>query len=191
MTIDIGTPVRVLASIMPDGVEATGCVTAIAGGLAYVAWDSGARQTWFPIDCLDAGQEAAPERQDATSEAVAAELRLYELEADHWTDPMDFFIMAQECAHVEYDALCEIVNDPRLMGCKTFSQLHDHCDANMLGDADKLLDTFPQSQAFDAVNIVQASIDQKLRAMHEASPWLSCIGFEDFDWDDADRGASI
>ena len=46
---------------------------------------------------------------------------------------------------------------------KNFSQLHEVCDANMLGDVDLLIEEVGQETAFDIVEAVQVHIDSKMK----------------------------
>ncbi|AXQ64378.1 hypothetical protein L3Y19_gp005 [Gordonia phage Neville] len=52
----------------------------------------------------------------------------------------------------------EIAEDDRLSVCKSFSELHDHTDANMLADAERGLieQRFPEDEVLD---IIAASQD--------------------------------
>jgi len=59
----------------------------------------------------------------------------------------------------------EILADAELAACKTFAELHDHCDANVLGTSEELFASFARDEddeitdeACDALNTVQDAI---------------------------------
>ena len=57
----------------------------------------------------------------------------------------------------------EINADEDLRSCKSFSELHDHCDANLLGGAELLANLLGMERAVDVMNA----------AMDEVSSWLA------------------
>lgn len=67
-------------------------------------------------------------------------------------------------AFVAGTMLAEIVRYPRLAACRTFSELHDHCDANCLGCAEEMLDAMPMSDAIDILNAAQGIVEATLKA---------------------------
>ena len=62
---------------------------------------------------------------------------------------------AQEVADT---IIAEIKTHPELMACSSFSELHDHCDANVLGCAEELLDLTGMSTAIDILNEAQTVV---------------------------------
>lgn len=71
----------------------------------------------------------------------------------------------------------EILADADLAACKTFSELHDHCDANTLGTSEELFGSFARDDdddeisdaACDALNAVQDAINAWL-----LNRWANC-----------------
>lgn len=66
---------------------------------------------------------------------------------------------AQEVAD---SIIADIQNRPELAACKTFSELHDHCDANVLGDSEALLDKLPHEAAIALLNQAQEIVNKWL-----------------------------
>jgi len=58
--------------------------------------------------------------------------------------------------------LADIRQDEQLAACTTFEQLHDHCDANMLGCSALLLETFGMEKATDILNAAQEIVTAAL-----------------------------
>lgn len=58
--------------------------------------------------------------------------------------------------------IAEIKTRPELMLCSTFSELHDHCDANCLGISESLLEIMPLSDAIDILNPAQEIVNDFL-----------------------------
>lgn len=74
---------------------------------------------------------------------------------------------------VEYVAINiieEIQQNPVLLACKSFVELHEHCDANTLGCREKLFDEIGMNRALPILNDAQ----------HEVALWLVANSIEDF-----------
>lgn len=46
----------------------------------------------------------------------------------------------------------DIAEDPRLLACRSYSELHDHCDANLLGCSEWAFETFGADYHVDVFN---------------------------------------
>lgn len=62
-----------------------------------------------------------------------------------------------------FSILQEIVTSPQLLACRTFSELHDHCDANMLGDE-------IDSPSMEVTAAAQDLVNGFLKALHAHTP---------------------
>jgi len=67
----------------------------------------------------------------------------------------------------EFDALvasihAEIDASPALSSCKSFSELHDHCDANCLGEQETFFETHGMLDG--RLELAQQCVDQILKA---------------------------
>lgn len=74
---------------------------------------------------------------------------------------------------VEYVAISiieEIQQDPVLLACKRFTELHDHCDGNTLGCQEKLFNEIGPHRALPILNDAQ----------HEVDLWLVANSIKDF-----------
>lgn len=60
--------------------------------------------------------------------------------------------------------IADIRKDPTLLACKSFPELHDHCDANCLGCQEALVDELGIYWALPILNDAQ----------HKVSLWLVC-----------------
>jgi hypothetical protein len=60
--------------------------------------------------------------------------------------------------------IAEIKKDEVLMACKSFSELHDYCDANCLGCSEELLDVMSLEEAIPILNAAQNEVNLWLLA---------------------------
>lgn len=63
--------------------------------------------------------------------------------------------------------ITEISRDEMLLKCKTFSELHDYCDANTLGGTDEEMTELPEGsleEYIDTLNDAQCLVDLWLGA---------------------------
>lgn len=58
--------------------------------------------------------------------------------------------------------IAEIRKDPKLRTCRSFEELHDHCDADMLGDSQKLLDILSLENAVEILDAAQNIVSDHL-----------------------------
>lgn len=58
--------------------------------------------------------------------------------------------------------IVEIKKRPDLRGCRSFSELHDHCDANVLGGSEALLEKFPLETTVKLLNEAYTIVDDYL-----------------------------
>jgi hypothetical protein len=65
-------------------------------------------------------------------------------------------------AYVANSIIAEIKKDEVLMACKSFSELHDYCDANCLGCSEELLDVFEFERAIKLLNAAQTEVHRWL-----------------------------
>ena len=72
--------------------------------------------------------------------------------------------------------IAEIKNDDVLVACKNFAELHDHCDANMLGCSEELLETEGTERALAILNPAQNEVNLWLIGMSiKLQPQLDSI----------------
>ncbi len=55
--------------------------------------------------------------------------------------------------------IAEIKNNEVLMACKSFVELHEHCDANTLGCSEELLEAEGMEKALDILNAAQSDVN--------------------------------
>ena len=79
--------------------------------------------------------------------------------------------------HITKTIVEEIKKDPVLLACKSFVELHEHCDANTLGRQEALFDELGTKRAIPILNDAQ----------HEVSLWLVANSIEcQSHWDSID-----
>lgn len=83
--------------------------------------------------------------------------------------------------------LDEIAGHPNLAACTSFSELHDHCDANCLGMCEGLLDVCPEPLAISIIGQAQDIVDAAL----PIAPKVGSGGDSDDDTIDLGDGYSI
>lgn len=84
------------------------------------------------------------------------------------TDPIcQFFVASMKLAESIKE---EIKIDPELMACTSFEELHEHCDANMLGDLPSCLNT---DKEFRLMNAAIGIVDQWLSTKDASMEVLS------------------
>lgn len=62
-------------------------------------------------------------------------------------------------AYVVESIIAEIRNDPVLLVCKSFSELHEHCDANTLGCQEALFEELGLENALPILNAAQSEVN--------------------------------
>ena len=63
----------------------------------------------------------------------------------------------------------EIAQSEALSSCQSFSELHDHCDANMLGCSEELYEELGLEESCDILNAAQEIVDHSLPLMVKAT----------------------
>jgi hypothetical protein len=61
--------------------------------------------------------------------------------------------------YVAATIIAEIKTDEVLMACKNFVELHEHCDANMLGCSEELLEAVGTERALVILNAAQNEVN--------------------------------
>ncbi len=72
------------------------------------------------------------------------------------------WVMKHTAKTIAQSIIDEINASPELSKCRTFSELHDFCDANTLGNSEAILDELHWDDAITLLNEAQEIVNKKL-----------------------------